>query len=502
MLPKQLSPKDRPIPLQTSVADVNQQEEVGGESGARHTGPILQNFPMAPRPENSGIYTLWQHNPNAIITTTTTAATAAATTTTTTTTTTSTATATAAYTANQTTITQMPGDDIHPAFECPDCYIYDGVEYASTPPLLSQRSHVGQFPSRHAPISVPSPYPMSVFNTSNSSGNFNNPPIPQRFLRTQELVEYPIPQMSNVQQFQARRPESGGHAMIFAAAAIGDLAQLRSLCRTGASVNATDYMGSTPLHYAVRAGNRRMIADLMDMGANVHAENHDKNTAVDLAFENKRYDIVLQLVRAGAQMADVHVDSHAIMTDLIRKGEVELVKLLITANARTDVRDPEGRTYLHLAVLAKNIDMIKLFSLPALVAADDNDQNTPLHLAVAMQEPALVRVVLNASPPLNAINRVGLSPALLACNLVSNISLIQLLQAGCDPNLPDPAGNTPLHVACIKRSSAHVSVLISAKANLAAFNLAGKTPLELLGHATDGEGIFIANLLRVSGSPQ
>ena len=190
------------------------------------------------------------------------------------------------------------------------------------------------------------------------------------------------------------------------------------------------------------------------------------------------------------------------MADLIKSGEVELVKKFIFAKARTDTRDMQGRTYLHLAVLAKNVDMVRLFASPALAAADDNDQNTPLHLAVMTQDPEIIRAVLDASPPLNALNRIGLSPATLACHYKINIPLIQLLHAGCDPNTTDPTGNTPLHIACMKRSSAHVTALTARRANLAAVNLVAQTPFALVAGATDAEGVFIANLLRLCGSPQ
>ena len=510
MLPSQRNLKDQYVSSKAPAVDVEDaddaEEEVSESHAYRGVGPVLVNLPAAPRPGNAAIYNQWPSNSST--TTTTTAAT------TITTTTTTTATATTADTANIGTTTYPLTEEWNFHGDCPDCYTYGGAAYSPLLPPHPQQPYISQFPAQQtpalpltpysAPYSAPYPptYSASVADYSNSSSSANQPLIPQRFMQTSKEVEYPLPQVGHVQRSQARGPEYTGPALIFAAAAVGDIAQVKSLCRAGASVNATDRAGSTPLHYAVRAGNRRMIADLLDIGANIHAEDGDKNTAIDVAVDNKRYDIVQQLLRAGAQMADLHIDSQSVMADLIKAGEVELAKKFIVAKARTDIRDMQGRNYLHLAVLAKNVDMIRLFAVPALASADDNDQNTPLHLAVTTQDPEIMRAVLDGSPPLDALNRIGLSPVALACHHKSNIPLIQLLHAGCNPNAPDPTGNTPLHIACMRRSPAHVTALTARQANLAATNLVGQTPFALVERATDAEGIFIANLLRLCGSPQ
>ena len=76
-----------------------------------------------------------------------------------------------------------------------------------------------------------------------------------------------------------------------------DLTVLDLLRKHGAKVDTTDVRGSTPLHKAAAAGNRKAIAWLLDAGANVNTKNTNGHTPLYLA----RPEVRDTLLKHGAK---------------------------------------------------------------------------------------------------------------------------------------------------------------------------------------------------------
>jgi ankyrin repeat protein len=71
----------------------------------------------------------------------------------------------------------------------------------------------------------------------------------------------------------------------------------------GASINARDCLGQTPLMWAAGTGPLDLTRRLIGLGANVNAEDRFGNTALMLAAQNDRIEIVRLLLRHGADPA-------------------------------------------------------------------------------------------------------------------------------------------------------------------------------------------------------
>lgn len=67
---------------------------------------------------------------------------------------------------------------------------------------------------------------------------------------------------------------------------------LDKLSQSGASLDAEDIHGSTPLHSAVMAGNLMMVSDLVDVGVNEYARNRAGKTPLDLAKAKRNKEMV------------------------------------------------------------------------------------------------------------------------------------------------------------------------------------------------------------------
>jgi ankyrin repeat protein len=97
--------------------------------------------------------------------------------------------------------------------------------------------------------------------------------------------------------------ESSKRQMITAAKK-GDLESVRMLvARDRSLIDATDKHGSTPLHCAAWKGNARMVEELLELGANIDAQNendHYGTTALHAAAHGNRAGVVAVLLAYGA----------------------------------------------------------------------------------------------------------------------------------------------------------------------------------------------------------
>ena len=82
----------------------------------------------------------------------------------------------------------------------------------------------------------------------------------------------------------------------------GCAACLELLRDAGADLEATDGYGLTPLHYAARRGDTKIVSLLVDAGVDVDAKTPDKETALYLAVRHWAAGCVEVLLAAGASV--------------------------------------------------------------------------------------------------------------------------------------------------------------------------------------------------------
>ncbi|KAL0084363.1 ankyrin repeat-containing domain protein [Phycomyces blakesleeanus] len=79
----------------------------------------------------------------------------------------------------------------------------------------------------------------------------------------------------------------GQYTGLMWAANEGNALNIKLLLQFGASVDAVDQRGATPLHWAVTKGNRMCIRKLLEYGSDPTAKDQGGKSAVDLVHENK-----------------------------------------------------------------------------------------------------------------------------------------------------------------------------------------------------------------------
>ena len=103
-----------------------------------------------------------------------------------------------------------------------------------------------------------------------------------------------------------RKKRTGTITPLHQAAQAGDIDKVRILISEGADVNAKDEFGITPLHEAAQYeyGHKDVVELLVTKGANVDAKTKQGQTALDLAYDSHRADIVEFLKSVGGKAGD------------------------------------------------------------------------------------------------------------------------------------------------------------------------------------------------------
>ena len=154
----------------------------------------------------------------------------------------------------------------------------------------------------------------------------------------------------------------------------------------------------------------------------------------------------------------------------IRRGDPDVVRLLLRASAKPGHRANGDMTALHYAMIApvkgrpleKTLEVVNLLLLEdmSLANARNCDGTTPLHIAALLySDREILRQIRQGY--LKDIPRL----------------LEVLLSAGADPNIKDKEGKTALHEATLGEDEEVALLLIQSGADVNASNNEGVTPL-------------------------
>ncbi len=263
---------------------------------------------------------------------------------------------------------------------------------------------------------------------------------------------------------------------------------VRLLLAAGASASPSR---DSTLHRAVRGGSASVVRLLLDAGADTAAQQGPRSeTPLLLATaEGKAELVALLLQHSRAELGVCTEDDHGLypLHEAARRGNANMVQLLLAAGADIDQQTKEGMTPLHLCPESL---------VPRLLAAgaDVNDRGrdgwTPLHCAVLRRDVGKVRALLKAGAcaelPLIACDEDGEAPyapfavvapdglereqqvyggstALHLAAAHASADILQLLlEYGADTRARDANGFTPLTVAALEGRLEQVRLLLAA----------------------------------------
>lgn len=228
---------------------------------------------------------------------------------------------------------------------------------------------------------------------------------------------------------------------------------------------ANDPDGTTPLHYAARAGDLATVQSLLRSGAKADAENRYGVTPLSLAVEAGDVNIVNALIAAGANVNHALPEGETILMTAARTGNVEVLRALLKHDARVEARDGfYGETALIWATSADHVEAVRaLLEAGADVNARSASaefarrnagltrlslgQWTPLMYAARENAIQTARVLLDRGAGINLTDPDGATALVLAIINYHYDFAAMLLERGADPNIADTIGMGALYAA-------------------------------------------------------
>ena len=190
--------------------------------------------------------------------------------------------------------------------------------------------------------------------------------------------------------------ETSANEAWFSAVQSGSLESVKKQLAQGALVNARDPGGRSALAIASQQGNAPLARMLLKAGAKVDGLGEDL-PPLSAAVIRGHTDVVKLLVRAGVDVDATAANGHAPLVDAVRLNRMEIVSLLLQANASKRSVDRMGDNVLLIAVDENNPSMLRtLLSGGVPVDLMDGNGLTALYWAENRQRLALVEILRTA----------------------------------------------------------------------------------------------------------
>jgi ankyrin repeat protein len=228
-----------------------------------------------------------------------------------------------------------------------------------------------------------------------------------------------------------------------AAVRAGDSAKVRQLLAAGADVNARDLLGGTPLLDAVLAGNLEITKLLLAGGADVNVRRDGTgSTALEYAVAASRPSVVRTLLDAKARVDIRYKNGQTVLHEAAAKGNREIeaiaksnreiVVALIEAGAPVNAVDDNGNTPLDDAVLHGQADAVAalLAHGAGIEHVHSADGRGPLHEAAIKGYARLAQPLYDAGAKLTQRDRSGQTPLDLALAYKNGPMVSVLLRLG------------------------------------------------------------------------
>jgi len=257
--------------------------------------------------------------------------------------------------------------------------------------------------------------------------------------------------------------------------------------------------GPQALTDLIRAGNREaVLAAITSPDIDVNAADPDGSTALLWATYAVDHELVRALLKAGAKAQVRNHFGSTPLTEAAKLGDVELVRMLLDAGADSNSPSQDGETALMLASSVGSLPMAELLIQRGanVNAVETFRGQTALMWAAAENHPDIVDLLLKhhadvgvrakyddwprqmtSEPRAQFRQTGGLTALLYATRSGCYRCAVSIVKAGADVNRPNPDGITPLINAIDSRSYDIAMFLLDKGANPGVWDMTGRTPL-------------------------
>jgi ankyrin repeat protein len=243
-----------------------------------------------------------------------------------------------------------------------------------------------------------------------------------------------------------------GSPVSFVAARRGADWMLREILDQGAEVDSRDRQGDTLMHVAVRDGRRELLELLWGHGADTDAVNRDGQTPLHVALGTGRTEMVPALLKFGASAGLADRTGRLPVSMALAQGDDASLHALLRTLGKTDWAGADGRALVKMA-----LDEREFASARMLVDAGAGLEGFLPGAVISGDDELFDFLMASGVDP----NEGGKKPPLLDAVRLGNERMAQvLLEAGADPKVVGPEGQSVFHMAMARDLTESVRLLL------------------------------------------
>ena len=206
----------------------------------------------------------------------------------------------------------------------------------------------------------------------------------------------------------------------------------------GAGLEIKNEQGDTPLILATKIKEVDIVRALISKNVNVNTLNDKGESALFWAVKGGSVEIAKMLLDAGADKTFTDKFSRNLLIQAITQDMDEMVLFLLSRGVSATQRDMSECTPLFWAVARGKKEYVE-----AILAQEnvdpiiyDRSGNTPLHIAVRINDEDIINMLLRHGASVHVVNGKGETPIITAAIHMSNDAVEPLLEAGAQPHMP------------------------------------------------------------------
>lgn len=156
-----------------------------------------------------------------------------------------------------------------------------------------------------------------------------------------------------------------------------------ALIEKGADANYKDFSGKVPLRIAIENNNKNMISLLLEKGANIEYKDNKEHTFLQSAVENGNLDMASFLLEKGAFINCKDSLGQTPLLMALRYNNKNMISLLMEKGAAINIFDSNSKSMLDFAIENEDADLVSLLlEKGAEIGDSDSSLKTALDFAI------------------------------------------------------------------------------------------------------------------------
>eukprot|EP00050_Salpingoeca_kvevrii_P013536 m.29283 g.29283 ORF g.29283 m.29283 type:complete len:639 (+) comp5075_c0_seq1:322-2238(+) len=265
-----------------------------------------------------------------------------------------------------------------------------------------------------------------------------------------------------------RDPKRQGNALHYAAWG-GHEKIVLWLLEQGASLDAVDVVGNTPLLYAVYGGHKHIVQMLLRRGRSLRERNNKNHTVILQAACGGHLELVAWLLDQGFDLSETDNDGNTSLLFAAWGGHLALMQYLLGRGASLNEKNHNGHSVFLSAANGGRVEVVEwLLSQGFALNETNNNGDTALLLAAYCGHRDLVAWLLDHGSTLDERNNTGMGVLISAAN-GGHLEVVDLLVRrlrGRNLEETDEGGYTPFLLAAQRGHLPVVQFLAAHGANI------------------------------------